>query len=119
MRELLFAGLAMGTVALSAMAALGGTVVAARSAPLDSSITIDDLVLTVVLDQTASGTLKSIYGQDATGGIAVFGSNANVDAILAGPDTIPGNGDDLGPGSRIDLTGAGFVVLLGRSSKRS
>ncbi len=82
-----------------------GTVSAARSLPLPSDATIDDLILTRVVDYTVADTNHVIYGQDATGGVAIIASTANMANFLAGPDTILGNADDAVPGSRIDISG--------------
>jgi len=86
-------------------AAFAGSVAAAKNLPLGSNATIDDLILTRVVDFTVSDGNQVIYGQDASGGVAIIASTANMAAFLAGPDAISGNADDAVSGSRIDISG--------------
>jgi len=65
------------------------TATSARAVPVSAGITICNLKLTYTFDTIASTTVKSIFAQDTTGtlgvrGITIFGSNAAIDAIIAG-----------------------------------
>ena len=84
---------------------VAGTVADAKALPLPSNATIDNLILTRVIDFTESGGNQVIYGQDATGGTGLIASTQNMAALLTGPDGIPGTADDVVNGSRIDVTG--------------
>ena len=58
-------------------------------------VTLCDVVVSSTTDLVASSNSKSFQMQDATGGITVYGSNADIDAILAA----------VGEGDLIDLRG--------------
>ncbi|MBI5764277.1 MAG: immunoglobulin domain-containing protein [Planctomycetes bacterium] len=66
-----------------------------RSMALGLPVKICNVVVSSTTDLVNSATQKSFYLQDATGGLAVFGANAEIDAVLAG----------IGEGNSIDLLG--------------
>ena len=59
------------------------TVAAARAAHPTTTVTIACAVVSSTTDLIASAASKSFYVQDATGGITVYGSTADVDSVLA------------------------------------
>ena len=71
-------------LAVKAGEASATNVATARALPNNTPVDIDNVVITSLTDSVQSGSTKSIYVQDATGGLTVFGSNAIIDALIAG-----------------------------------
>ncbi len=67
------------------------TVAAARAAGVGVEVTVGNVVISSATDLIASVNSKNFHIQDATGGITVFGNNANVDSLLA----LAGEGDSI------------------------
>lgn len=86
---------ATAVVLASASASMGITVAAAKALPAGSVVTIEGLIITQTFDTLYSTNSKSFQAEDATGGVTVYGVNADVDAVLAGRAI----------GDRINLTG--------------
>ncbi|HSW45963.1 MAG TPA: lamin tail domain-containing protein [Phycisphaerae bacterium] len=78
-------------VAMFAPSAQAGTIAQAKAQPNGTLVTINSAVVASATDLINSTNSKSITLQDSTGGITVYGSNANIDAILA----IGGEGDAI------------------------
>lgn len=79
--------------------ALAGTIADARAAGNGVVVTINGAVVGNTTDLINSQAVKSFHIQDATGGIAVFGGNAEIDALLG--QCFEGCSE----GDSIDLTG--------------
>ncbi|MCP4249975.1 MAG: hypothetical protein GY778_23285 [bacterium] len=71
------------------------TVAEIRSSGTGLGVQLCDATVNNLTDTIASTSVKSFMLQDATGGIAVFGGNATIDAIIGG----------LSVGSVIDISG--------------
>jgi len=71
------------------------TIAAAKALGNGQTLTLDDVVVATTIDTINSGSSKSFTVQDATGGITIFGSNANIDAVLA----------TVALGDKIDIAG--------------
>lgn len=87
---LLIAGIA--TIAASSQAI---TIADAKALGTGANASLTNVVVSNVTDLISSTNFKSLQLQDATGGITVFGANADIDAILAG----------FSAGDTIDLSG--------------
>jgi hypothetical protein len=66
----------------------------ARSAPLGTDLTVNNLIILSTVDLVNSGSSKSFQVRDTTGAATVFGSNADIDGLLGG----------RGAGDFLDLT---------------
>ncbi len=84
--------LAAATLATPAKAV---TIAAAKALGNGQALTLDDVVIATTIDPINSASNKSFTVQDATGGMTIFGSNANIDAVLAA----------VALGDKIDIAG--------------
>jgi hypothetical protein len=87
-------------VALLAAALAGAranaiTISAAKALGNGQSVTLDDVVISNTIDLVNSGSSANFMVQDATGGITVFGTNADIAAALTG----------VAAGDRVDIAG--------------
>jgi hypothetical protein len=75
------------------------TAAAARppTTPDGTGIILCNLVITSTTDLISSASFKSIAAQDSTGGVTIFGSNADIDALVAASG---------GEGHQIDFAGS-------------
>jgi hypothetical protein len=60
------------------------TIAAARATPVGTPVSLTNVVISSLYDNTFSGSVKSIQLQDATGGITVVDSQSTLDLLLAG-----------------------------------
>lgn len=74
------------------------TVAEARALPLGSNVTLDNVTITNLFDTVSSSSFRNVHVQDATGGITVFDSQANIDSLFAG----------LSEGDSISIDGGTF-----------
>lgn len=82
---------AVAVLALTVGAARAGTIAEAKTHAAGETVTIDSAVITSTTDLINSSSSDSMYIQDETGGVTVYGSPAAIGAILA----IAGEGDAI------------------------
>ncbi len=80
----------------------------ARSQPIGTEVTIENLVISSTTDLIGSTSSKNFHAQDATGGITIYGSNAAIDALLA----VAGAGDQVTLTGKIDVYNGLFEIDL-------
>lgn len=68
---------------VAAQSTLAGMIADAKLAGPGVEVTVENVVISSTTDLISSTFHKVIYIQDSTGGMAVFGDNANIDSILA------------------------------------
>lgn len=78
---------------LASQTAFAGTIADAKTA--GGAVTLDNVVISSTFDTINSTGSKTFYVQDATGGITVYGGNADIDTLLG----------SAGAGDQIDLSG--------------
>lgn len=93
---------------LSAATATAGTVADAKTQPIGTEVTIENLVITSTTDLISSTSSKNFHAQDATGGITIYGSNAAIDALLA----VAGEGDEVTLTGKVDIFNGLFEIDL-------
>jgi hypothetical protein len=71
------------------------TIAAAKALPLGTAVVLEDVTISNTIDLVNSGFSASFNVQDGSGGTSIFGSNADIAAVLAG----------LSAGDRIDVSG--------------
>ncbi len=86
-------------------AADASTIAQAEALGDNMAATVNNVVVSSVVDMINSTGFKTFHVQDPSGGVTVFGANALIDGILNGVDGMPGTSDDLIPGTRLDLSG--------------
>jgi len=73
-----------GFMGLAALSAQAGTVADAKSAALDTQVTIDNVTIVNMIDTVQSDSSVSIQVEDTTGGITLFGLTADQVPALSG-----------------------------------
>ena len=68
---------------LAAQSAWSGTIADAKAAGDGAAVSIENVVISNAADLISSGSVASFQIQDATGGLTVFGTNADIDGLLA------------------------------------
>ncbi|HOW70015.1 MAG TPA: lamin tail domain-containing protein [Phycisphaerae bacterium] len=83
--------LACATLAVTAGTGLAATIADAKTHAMGETVTIDSAVITSTTDLVNSSSSDSMYIQDETGGLTLYGSPTAIGAILA----IAGEGDAI------------------------